>query len=117
MTLKERIEEIVDDRISTRITDRGLSCKYCGVDGHRIKTCAIEITTDILKVVELDEKKIVNDITPKKSDGRLCPFMSRPEGDRLCEGSKCMAWGKWEEHGAYRNEIKKVGCFLIRGGK
>ena len=52
-----------------------------------------------------------------QGQARICPFMSRPEGDRMCEGSRCMAWGKWEKNGAYRNEIKKVGCFLIKGEK
>lgn len=44
----------------------------------------------------------------------ICPFMSRPEGDRLCEREKCSAWGKWEEDGAYKDEIKREGCLLIR---
>ena len=61
LNLKERIEEIVGDRISTRITDRGLFCKYCGVDGHRIKTCARELTTDILKIIEKEKFRAIEE--------------------------------------------------------
>ena len=52
-----------------------------------------------------------------QGQAKLCPFMSRPEGDRLCEGSKCMAWGEWTRHGAYRDEIEITGCYLIKSGE
>jgi len=55
-----------------------------------------------------------------KIDERLCPFQARHKDgtiDVFCVKEKCMAWGTWTRHGAYRDEIEITGCYLIKSGE